>query len=131
MNQVITRKKPHYPVSFGAVELYLQSYEIKGACVLTERMTADNQPALTASFPKGTRLTMRGILSPLQDAGEVIVQLAAYLQGAVLQDVAFGSLTIKGVRLCNYQVTEEDGAARVMVQFYSEQAPQLQEGAEA
>ncbi len=131
MNQVVARKKQRFPVSFGTVELYLQSYEIKGACALTERVTADNLPALTASYPKGTRLTMRGTLSPLQDAGEVIVLLAEYLQDAVQQDVNFGTLTFKGARLCNYQAKEEDGAVRVMVQFYCEQVPQMQEGAEA
>lgn len=128
MNQVTARIHSCYTVQFGTVTLCLQAYEVKGQTVLTERVTADNLPAVTASYPKGTRLTLRGGISALEDAAAVTAVLAQYLQEGTVQDITVGTLQFPAARLVGYAVSEADGDAQVQLQFYCAAVPVQEAG---
>ncbi len=128
MNQVTAKVHSCYTVQFGTVTLCLQAYEVKGQTVLTERVTADNLPAVTASYPKGTRLTLRGGLSASEDTAAVTAVLAQYLQEGTVQDIFIGALQFPAARLVGYAVSETDGDTQAQLQFYCAAIPVREAG---
>ncbi len=115
--------RSRYPVQFGEVSLVLYAYEVQGRTELTERVTADSLPAVTASFPKGTRLTLRGSLPAAADAAAVTAVLAQYLQAGTAQDILLGTLRFASARLCGYTVSGENGTVKAQLQFYCPSVP--------
>ena len=127
MTEVILQPLKSFPVRVCGVTLYLSAYKTVGACVLKEQCTADNLAAVTASFPKGTRLTMEGKLAPKQDAAAVTAALAKQLNDAVQEDVAVRGLVFPQARLCGYTVSENQTDTAVTLMFYTADAPELAE----
>ncbi len=128
MSGVVIYARKGYPAAFGTVQLTLQAYEVKGSCVLTERGTADGLPALTASYSRGTRLTLRGSLSPVQSAAEVTAALAKELRDGTARNMTVEGLVFFGARLCAYQVSDEGERARAELQFYTASVPVMEAG---
>ena len=52
-----------FNVIFGTIVLHLQEYQITGGCLLHEQGTAEGDAAVTAVYPKGTRIVLKGRLS--------------------------------------------------------------------
>lgn len=125
MSQVFLRAKKCYPVQFGEISLCMASCKVVGACVLTERATASNHAAVTASWPKGTRLTLQGKLAPEQSVSGVIAVLAQYLQDGTGQDVTVDGLVFADARLTAYTVSDGQETAEVMLQLYTAAVPVL------
>lgn len=128
MTEVILQPPKGFPVTVGGIALYLSSYKIVGVCVLREQCTADNLAGVTASYPKGTRLTMQGRLAPSEDPSAVTAALAQRLADGTLEDVRVKGLVLAQARLCGYTVTEGQNVPEVTLLFYTAQTPALAEG---
>ncbi len=127
MTEVILQPPKGFPVTVGGITLYLSSYKIVGVCVLKEQCTADNLAGVTASYPKGTRLTMQGKLAPSENSSAVTAVLAQRLADGSLEDVNVQGLVFTQARLCGYTITEGQSAPEVILQFYTAKTPTLAE----
>lgn len=127
MTEMILQPLKCCPVEIGGVKLYLSGWKTAGVRVLKEQCTAGNAAAVTASYPKGTRLTMEGKLAPAQDAAMVTAALAKRLNDDTQEDVTVQGLVFPAARLCAYTVTEGRGVSEVTLQFYTEQIPAMAE----
>ncbi len=125
MTEVILQPLKSFPVTVCGVTLYLSAYKTAGTCVLKEQCTADNLAAVTASFPKGTRLTMEGKLAPAQDAAAVTAALAKQLNDGTQEDVTVRGLVFSQARLCGYTVSENRTDTAVTLVFYTAASPTL------
>ncbi len=123
MMEVILQAVRSYPVEIGGVVLHLSAWKAVGMQVLSEQGTAAGETILTASHPRGTRLTLEGKLAPAQDAGVVTAVLAAQLQSGVQEDVQLRGLVFPAARLCGYTISEAQGAAELTLQLYTLQCP--------
>lgn len=128
MTELKLRPIRRFPVTIGGITLYLSSCRTVGASVLREQCTADNTAAVTASYPKGTRVTLEGWLAPMQDAAAVIAALAARLSDASEEDVTVCGLCFQSARLCGYSVNENQEHTAVTLTFYTLLAPVTVEG---
>lgn len=127
MTELKLRPIRRFPVTIGGITLYLSSCRTVGVSVLREQCTADNLAAVTASYPKGTRVTLEGWLAPAQDAQAVIAALAARLFDASEEDVTVRGLCFQNARLCGYTVNENQEHTAVTLTLYTPLAPVLAE----
>lgn len=123
MTETILQPVKGYPVTAGGLQLYLRSWKTVGACVLREQCTADGTAGVTASFPKGTRLSLEGKLAPCEDTSAVTAALAQRLYDGTEEDVLVEGLCFSAARLCAYTVGAGQGAAEVTLQFYTASPP--------
>ena len=128
MTELKLRPIRRFPVTVGGITLYLSSCRTVGTSVLREQCTADNTAAVTASCPKGTRVTLEGWLAPAQDAQTVIAALAARLFDVSEEDMTVCGLCFQNARLCAYTVNENQEHTAVTLTFYSPLAPMKSEG---
>ncbi len=128
MTEVILQPMQCCPVEIGGVRLYLSKWKMTGVRVLREQCHSGNAAAVTASYPKGTRLTMEGKLAPRQGAASVTAALAKRLSEGTKEDVQVQGLTFPAAVLCAYTLTQDGSAVEVMLQFYTEQVPMMTEG---
>lgn len=127
MTELQLRSLRRFPVTIGGITLCMSSCRTVGVSVIREQCTADNLAAVTASYPKGTRVTLEGWLAPAQDVQAVIAALAARLFDAVEEDVTVRGLCFQNARLCAYTVNENQEHTAVTLTFYSPLAPVLAE----
>lgn len=127
MTELKLRPIRRFPVTIGGITLYLSSCRTVGVSVIREQCTADNTAAVTASYPKGTRVTLEGWLAPAQDAQAVIAALAARLFDASEEDVTVRGLCFQKARLCGYTVNENQEHTAVTLTLYTPLAPVLAE----
>ncbi|MBE6849617.1 MAG: hypothetical protein E7502_06935 [Ruminococcus sp.] len=114
-----------YPVQIGNVTLYLSGWKLQGVRVLREDCTANGTAGVTASYPKGARLTLTGKLA--QDAAPVTATLAEYLASGTQLDITVQGLCVPAARLCQYAVTQGQDAADVTLQLHTTAQPVMQE----
>lgn len=125
MTKMILQPVKCYPVAVGGVRLYLSAWKTSGVRVLKEEYTSGGAAGVTASYPKGTRLTLEGKLAPMQDTAAVTAELAGRLAAGTQEEITVHGLCFSGARLCAYTVTEGQGAAEVMLQFHTASCPVL------
>lgn len=111
----------HFDVRFGELVLHLHEYQITGGCLLHEQGTAEGNAAVTSVFPKGTRIVLKGKLSPPQDnfaaAGAA---LDAAVRSGLPRTVRLGTLQCSGLRLIGYTMGLHDITAEVTLVFYTQ-----------
>lgn len=131
MTELTLRTMRRFPVTVGGITLLLSSCKTVGAMVLREQCTADHTAAVTASYPKGTRITLEGWLAPAQDVSAVIAALAARLSEESTEDVTVRGLCYRSARLCGYTLHETQEHTAVTLVLYTPLAPVCAEVEEA
>lgn len=112
-----------YPVTIGAVTLYLTGCRLAQSRTLKEAGTADGDGVLTASYPGGMRLTLSGSLSPETDTDAAAAALAeALLSGAALT-VTVGGLAFPEARLAGYVLEQGLKEPAAELTFYTRSVP--------
>lgn len=110
----LVREMPDFIVTLGEITLHLSDYQITGGCLLREQGTSDSTAAVTAVFPKGTRITLSGRLVPSQ---EILTQagtaLDAALRDGTALSVTLGTLVCTDMRLIGYTLRPGETAAEV------------------
>lgn len=110
-----------FAVTVGTVTLHLDEYCITGGALLRESGNAEGSAAVTALYPKGTRLKLKGKLAPplsnFAAAGEA---LDAMLRGGTQVNVRLGFLLARGVRLIGFTLEQKETAADVMLLLYTD-----------
>ena len=110
------------PVTVGTLVLHLSSYRLAGSSILHEDGTADGTSAVTAAYPRGTRLTLRGLLAPAAAPAATAVALDTLLRAQTAADLTIGSLCLHGARVLAYTLEEEGDAPSLSIVFLTEQA---------
>ncbi len=123
MTELKLRSLRRFPVTIGGITICLSSCRTVGVCVLREQCMADNTAAVTAAYPKGTRVTLEGWLAPAQDTAAVTAALAQRLFDGTQEDVSVCGLLFQGARLCSYAVHENQEHTAVTLTFYTASSP--------
>lgn len=123
MTETILQPMQCCPVEIGGVKLYLSGWKTTGVRMLKEQCTFGNAAAVTASYSKGTRLTMEGRISPKQDAALVTAALAKRLYDGTQEDVQVQGLVFPASQLCAYTLTQKDNTAELTLQFCTSEVP--------
>ncbi len=131
MTAVMLHPVVSHPVRVGDVTLYLSGWKCVGAAVIREQCTADGTAGVTASYPKGTRLSMEGKLPPAADAAAVTAALAKRLHDGTMENITVGGLCFADARLCGYTVQAGQGTADVTLLFYAPDAPEKEAAEDA
>ncbi len=105
------------PVTLGTLVLHLTGYRLSGSSILHEDGTADGTSAVTAAYPRGTRMTLRGQLSPLVDTAAAAVALDTLLRAQTASDLTVGGLCLPGARVLAYTLEADAGAPVLSVVF--------------
>ena len=104
-----------YAVIVGNVVLHLSEYRLTGSCGIREQGTALGTGAVTACWPKGTRLVLKGKLSDTADIAEIAAALDAKLHSKVTMGVQLGRLLYTDARLIGYSIGEGADVPEVML----------------
>lgn len=123
MTELMLHPVKGYPVTAGGTVLYLSAWKTAGTCVIRERCTAAGSAGVTASFPKGTRLTMEGKLAPTENAALVTAALAKRLHDGTQEDVTVEGIVFPQARLCGYTVSAGQQETELILVFYTAQPP--------
>lgn len=114
------RETADYTVTFGDVTLHLSDYQLTGGCLLREQGTSGGTAAVTALYPKGTRIALTGRLVPTQELlSQTGTALDAALRSGTEVSVTLGSLVCKNLRLIGYTLKPGETAAEVKLVFYT------------
>ena len=110
-------------VTFGTLTLHLQEYQITGGCLLREQGTSAGDAAVSAVYPKGTRIALKGKLAPpAADFAAVGAALDAAVRSGATRTVYLGDLRCQGMRLIGYTLGLRDITAEVTLVFYTQTA---------
>jgi hypothetical protein len=130
MSSISLHSLQSYPVTVNGLTLLLSGWQAVGSCVLREEGTAEGNAALTSAYPKGTRLTLRGKLTPVTTGVRAAAAFAEMLQNGTVQDVTVQTLCFPAARLCGYTVREEQELPEAVLVFFVSDTPVLTEKGE-
>ena len=119
----IVRKMQKYDVIIGDTVLHMSAYQLTGSCMLREQGTAGGSAAVTASWPKGTRIVLKGTLI---GTDYVRTALDALLRAGTTQTVQIGHVVYSNARLIGYRISEGTELPEIMVIFYTNTAAALE-----
>ncbi|MDE5563893.1 MAG: hypothetical protein K2I93_01955 [Oscillospiraceae bacterium] len=111
-----------YDVLVGAVLLHLSDYKLVGGCMVQEQGTANGTATVTACFPKGTRLTLKGRLAPSTDMAAAAAALDMVLRSGVTRTLRVGKLVYNDARLIGFSFGGGTQAPEVMLLFHTAEA---------
>ena len=115
------RSTQDFAVTFGTLTLHLSEYQITGGCLLREQGTADGDAAVSAFYPKGTRITLKGKLAPpYTETAAVSAALDAAVRSGITRTVYLNTLRCQGMRLIGYTVGLRDITAEVTLVFLTQ-----------
>lgn len=106
-----------YTLTVGGVELHMSEYKIAGSCVLSEQGTASGEAAVSACFPKGTVITLKGRL--IGQLAETAVQLDKVLHSGEELVLHLGEIICRHARLIRYTFGEGRELPELMLVFYA------------
>ncbi len=110
----LIREMQDLAVTFGEVTLHLYDYQITGGCLLHEQGTSEGTAAVTAIYPKGTRITLTGKLVPEETAmASAAAALDAALRGGTTRTITLGKLVCASMRLVGYTLSLGESAGTV------------------
>ncbi|MBR1527942.1 MAG: hypothetical protein IJ642_01420 [Oscillospiraceae bacterium] len=119
----LIQKRKYFPVTFDTLTIFLSDYQISGSSTLKESCTADGSAVLTAYWKQGSRLKLKGKLSPDLSPEQVLLHL---LQNMLTpQTFTLGSLSFSNARLCGYTLAEQQDTPELSLLFYCPEAPSL------
>ena len=119
MQKLITQSPRSCPVAFGNVTFYLTSYQISGIRTIAEAAAASGKTTITENRQKGTRITLKGKLSPDIPVSDAAAALAASLHSGTEQNVVLEGLRIPSAVLCQYAVSAVSAGTDVMMILYT------------
>jgi len=112
-----------FPVTIGELTLYLSEYQISETATLKESGTAGGGLVLSGCWPKGSRISLKGKLSPSLSPQTVIYTLSQAL--LTEQILLIQNLKFQNAMLCDYTVTENQDTPEIALLFFSAQKPLL------
>lgn len=118
MNMHVRELQDHR-VLIGDVMLHFSEYKINGSCLLHEQGTATGDAAVTACFPKGTRITLKGRLAPSTDTAAAVAAVDMVLRSGVKRYLYLGKLICPDARLISYVINEGADFPELTLLFYS------------
>lgn len=104
-----------YAVSIGETVLYLSAYQLTGSCLVREQGTAAGAGAVTACWPNGTRLMLKGRLADTAPAAA----LDAILRAGTTQTLQLGTIVYSSARLIGYRISEGEDVPELMLLFHT------------
>lgn len=117
-----------FDVVFGTIVLHMQEYQITGGCLLHEQGTAEGDAAVTAVYPKGTRIILKGkVASWVPEPAAVGAALDAAVRSGLPRDVTLGTLVCSDLRLIGYTLGLHDVVSEVTLVFYTQTPLELPE----
>ncbi len=111
-----------YDVLVGTVLLHLSDYKLVGGCLVQEQGTADGMGVVTACFPKGTRLTLKGRLAPSTDMAEAAAALDMAMRSGAVSTLKVGKLVYDSARLIGYSFSGGVQAPEAVLLFHTTEA---------
>lgn len=125
--RVLLRDVQDYTVTLGELVLHMEEYRIAGSCALSEQGTAAGTAAVSACFPKGTRITLKGRIA--ERLAEAAVQLDRVLHSGEAVRLHLGEIVCQNARLIGYTFGEGQEFPALTLVFYADD-PFGREGAE-
>lgn len=120
--KITVREMQSYPVQIGELTVYLSEYQIVGGCGISEQGTADGSGTVTAAFPKGTRLTLRGKLAPSSDMAAIIAAVDAAMRGGTTLPLHIKEIRCDAVRLIGFTLKEGQEFPELTLLCYTQSA---------
>lgn len=118
-----------FDVAVGEVVLHLAEYRLTGSCAVREQGTALGTGAVTALWPRGTRLVLKGKLSEAADVAAVAVALDTLLRSGETTGVTLGTLLYRNARLIGYSLGEGYEVPEVTLVFMTNTVLQTEDEA--
>jgi hypothetical protein len=122
MNCIIQKLKD-FPVTIGTVTLHLSGCQISGSSTLKESGTADGDFILSGYWKQGSRLKLKGRLSPADSPEQILIQLVTNLLQK--RTLILGNLSFTNAMLCGYTLSEQQDIPEVSLLFYCPDTPTL------
>lgn len=118
---IYLEQMPDLEVTFGTLTLHLSEYRIVGGCLVHEQGTSAGAAAVSAVYPKGTRITLKGrIAVPEPNFAEAGAALDAAVRSGIGRTVTLGTLVCADMRLIGYTLAPMGTAAEVALVFYTQ-----------
>lgn len=116
---VQVRELQDHRVLIGDVILHFSEYKINGSCFLHEQGTATGDAAVTACFPKGRRITLKGRLASSTDTAAAVAAIDMVLRSGATRYLYLGKLVCPDARLISYVISEGADFPELTLLFYS------------
>jgi len=113
----------YFPVTLDTLTICLSDCQISGSSTLKETCAADGSTVLTGIWKQGSRIKLKGRLSPDISPEQVLLHLTQNM--LVSQTFTLGSLSFSNARLCGYTLSEQQNTPELSLLFYCPQNPQL------
>lgn len=118
MNTLFFTRHKSIPLTFGELTIYLGDYAVTGVRQLVEAGTTEGSPAVTASWQKGTRITLTGTLPPDMAESRAAAALSQALRDGTAHNMAVDGIKIPAAVLCQYALkTGRTGTAVTLVLY--------------
>lgn len=115
------RQMSDIPLLVNDILLHLTEYAITGGCLVREQGTAEGTAAVTACYPKGTRLTLKGRLTDT-DTAKAAAALDTILHSGSACTVSIGALVCSELRLVGYALSGGEELPALELVFYTRAA---------
>ncbi len=129
MSQTLLQKRRAIAVLVNGLMVYTNGFSVSGSYVLKEQGTADGRNVVTAVYPEGVRLELKGHAAPDVTAEQLLLMLGSCTEHDVQQDLVVAGLRFAKARVQQYAVREKDGVVEYMMQFVSPDPPKAVEEA--
>ena len=117
------RQMQDIPLLVNDILLRLTDYAITGGCLVREAGTAEGTAVVTACYPKGTRLTLKGRLTDMNtDTAKTAAALDDILHSGSACKVTIGALQCSELRLVGYALSGGEDFPVLKLVFYTQAA---------
>ncbi len=96
-----------FPVTFGDVTLYIQSYQLIGQRIFTEQAAADGETVVTNCAQRARRLILEGIWVTDSEPSTLLLLLDTYLQENTSFSLDLRQMHFEDCRIVKYTAAEK------------------------
>lgn len=115
---VLLRDMMDVCVTIGSLTLHLSEYKLVGGCAVHEQGTADGKGTMTAHFPKGTKLTLKGRLAPSVDPASAAVAVDRAVHEKTPVSFSIRNLICSDAFVIGFTLTEGTELPEITLLFY-------------